>query len=356
LCDNSKEAGEAASSLASDERSPMMAVEEEDSFRFSTDGLPAGERAAAVRELCERTMPSGKIEPLEPLPGYTVRADIAKRTFPGLGVMSGTICGLRQAARPRSAASGDEEDLLLAVNLVGCSIVHQGDRELRLADGDAVFATRGSCGFAIMRPTPVRLIGFRVPRRAVMPFACRLDDAPIRFVPRGTEALDLLLVYACAIANGQRLHTPELRRLAVTHIHELIAATVSATRDSLAIADGRGIRAARLRAIMADIFANLGDCDLTAAAVAQRQRVTPRYIHKLFESEGLTFSAYVLERRLSRAHRVLSEPRFNDRTISSVAFDVGFGDLSYFNRVFCRRYDATPSEIRQKAERGASPR
>jgi AraC-like DNA-binding protein len=25
---------------------------------------------------------------------------------------------------------------------------------------------------------------------------------------------------------------------------------------------------------------------------------------------------------------------------------VGFGDLSYFNRAFRRRYDATPSEIR----------
>ena len=106
---------------------------------------------------------------------------------------------------------------------------------------------------------------------AVAPFAPRLDDDPIRFVPRGTEALDLLLVYARAIAGGQRLHTPELRRLAVTHIHELIAATVSATRDSLAIAGGRGIRAARLRAIMADTSANLGDCDLTAAAVAQRR-------------------------------------------------------------------------------------
>lgn len=190
---------------------------------------------------------------------------------------------------------------------------------------------------------------------AVAPFARRLDDAPIRFVPRGTEALDLLLLYARAIADGQRLHTPELRRLAVTHIHELIAATVSATQDSLAIAGGRGIRAARLRAIMADISANPGDCDLTAAAIAQRQRVTPRYVHRLFESEGLTFSAYVLERRLSRAQRILSVPRFSDRTITSVAFDVGFGDLSYFNRVFRLRYDATPSEIRQKAERGIRP-
>jgi AraC-like DNA-binding protein len=76
--------------------------------------------------------------------------------------------------------------------------------------------------------------------------------------------------------------------------------------------------------------------------------VTPRYVHKLLEGEGLTFSAFVLGRRLARAHRMLSDPRFGDRSISSVAFDVGFGDLSYFNRAF-RRYGATPSEIRRAA-------
>jgi AraC-like DNA-binding protein len=36
-------------------------------------------------------------------------------------------------------------------------------------------------------------------------------------------------------------------------------------------------------------------------------------------------------------------------TIGSVAFDVGFGDLSYFNRTFRRRYGAAPTEIRQSA-------
>ena len=51
-----------------------------------------------------------------------------------------------------------------------------------------------------MRPTSVRFIGFRVPRSAVTPLVGGLDDAPIRFVPRGTEALDLLLVYASAVA------------------------------------------------------------------------------------------------------------------------------------------------------------
>ena len=122
------------------------------------------------------------------------------------------------------------------------------------------------------------------------------------------------------------------------------------------IAEGRGIRAARLRAIFADVNANLGDCDLTAAAVARRQSVTPRYVHKLFEGEGLNLSSCVLGRRLSRAHRMPSDPRLGDRTIGSVTFDVGFGDLSYFNPAFRRRYGATPSEIKQSAERSNSPR
>ncbi len=335
----------------------MMLVQDAcGSLRFSTDGLPEAARARAVRELYERTNLPGKIEPLEPLPNCPVYADITKRALPRLGVMSGTLCGLRQAARPRGSVSGSEDDPLLAVNLRGASITQQGDRELALHDGDAMLATRGSGGFMIVRPTPARFIGFRVPREAVAPLVGRFDDAPIRIVPRGTDTLNLLVTYAGAIVQGQPLQTPELRRLVVTHIHDLVAAIVGATRDSRAIAEGRGIRAARLCAIMADITANLGDCDLTVAAVAQRQRVTPRYVHKLFEGEGLAFSAVVLGRRLAHAHRMLTDPRHGHLSISSVAFEVGFGDLSYFNRTFRRCYGATPSEIRQSAKKSDSPR
>ena len=82
---------------------------------------------------------------------------------------------------------------------------------------------------------------------------------------------------------------------------DLVAAIVGTTRDGWAIAEGRGIRAARQRAVMADITANLADCDLTVASVAARHRISPRYVHKLFESESLTFSAFVLGQRLFRA-------------------------------------------------------
>jgi AraC-like DNA-binding protein len=217
--------------------------------------------------------------------------------------------------------------------------------------------TRDSISLNFNHPAPVKFLGFRVPRDAIAPLAGSIDDALIRMVPAGSEAIKLLVTYARAIAEEQQsLDTPELQRLVATHIHDLIAVAAGATRDGYAIAEGRGIRAARLRAIMSDITANLLDCDLTVATVAQRQRVTPRYLHKLFEGEELTFSTFVLSQRLSRAHRMLCDPRFGDRSISSVAFDVGFSDLSYFNRTFRRRYDATPSDIRHSARRnGSSP-
>jgi AraC-like DNA-binding protein len=78
--------------------------------------------------------------------------------------------------------------------------------------------------------------------------------------------------------------------------------------------------------------------------------VTPRYIHKLFETEGTTFTQYVLRRRLDQAHRRLRAQRGATQTISSIAYDVGFTDLSYFNRTFRRHYNATPSDIRNAAE------
>ena len=69
----------------------------------------------------------------------------------------------------------------------------------------------------------------------------------------------------------------------------------------------------------------------------------------MFELEGMTFSEFVLSQRLMRAYRMLLDPRHAGLTISSIAFAVGFGDLSYFNRTFRRRFGMTPSDLRQAA-------
>jgi AraC-like DNA-binding protein len=48
---------------------------------------------------------------------------------------------------------------------------------------------------------------------------------------------------------------------------------------------------------------------------------------------------------------MLTDRRRADRSIASIAFESGFGDLSYFNRTFKRFYGSPPSEIRGAIDR-----
>src|SRR5208283_288204 len=77
----------------------------------------------------------------------------------------------------------------------------------------------------------------------------------MRVIPGHCEALRLLTNYAGILRQGSAPMAPELRQLVSIHIHDLIAVALGATRDGVAVAEGRGLRAARLRAVKADILA-----------------------------------------------------------------------------------------------------
>lgn len=109
------------------------------------------------------------------------------------------------------------------------------------------------------------------------------------------------------------------------------------------------VAAVRLKLIRKDILERLSDVSLQIEDVALRQRVTVRYVQRLFESEGTTFSDFLRTARLDLAFRLLQERGVVADTIASIAYDTGFSDISVFNRAFRRRFDATPSEIRAKA-------
>ena len=69
-------------------------------------------------------------------------------------------------------------------------------------------------------------------------------------------------------------------------------------------------------------------------------------MQRLFERVGTTFTEFVLEQRLLLARRLLSSLESRQNKIGTIAYAVGFGDLSYFNRTYRRRFGMTPSEWR----------
>ena len=53
-----------------------------------------------------------------------------------------------------------------------------------------------------------------------------------------------------------------------------------------------------------------------------------------------------MAQRLACAYRMLRDPRRAGEKISAIAYDVGFADVSYFNRAFRARYGVAPSDLR----------
>jgi AraC-like DNA-binding protein len=201
----------------------------------------------------------------------------------------------------------------------------------------------------------------RLPCRTLPhPPETRLLVAPLRQIP--PETLRPLASYADLVRQMPALENPELREL-VEHVRDLMALALGAAGDGAASdgstqsAKGGGMRAARLRAIKADILANLGTHNLSLDAVAERQGISPIYVRKLFEGEDTSFTRFVLRERLARAHQRLSDPLFAEHTIATLAFEAGFGDLSYFNRAFRRRFGTSPSDVRAATRRvaGSTP-
>src|SRR5436189_76746 len=84
----------------------------------------------------------------------------------------------------------------------------------------------------------------------------------------------------------------------------------------------------------------------TAARAPSGSPRPARARQRLLEEDGTTFSEFLLTQRLSQAHRRLCEPDCGEIPISTIAYDCGFGDLSYFNRRFRRAYGLTPREAR----------
>ncbi len=284
---------------------------------------------------------------MAPAPDVPFRLKGTSRLLPGLAV--GTLACTPMSGRTTADLVPDDM-IRIIMSVAGEMNYHKDEEDFVLTPGMAVVSGRRGRSSLDM-PTNATSRTIALSRRLIEPFVLDAADIGVRAVPADTQALRLMLAYLQMLEAEETIADPAARHLAVTHVHDLATLLLGATRDARDLIRGRGLRAARLAAIKQDILAHLSRPDFSVTTVAARQGVTPRYVHMLFETEGMTFSEYLIAQRLIRAHRMLSDPRFAGQQIGAIALNVGFNDLSYFNRTFRRRYGATPSDVRERASR-----
>ena len=308
--------------------------------RLSTAALPAADRLPTWREVFGQTMVRLDIEPAK---GQPFRAEGTLCALPGAALSSVAVTPVC-VSRTRRLIAGDGADMLFLITANAPLHVAQNGREQTLEAGDALFLRGGECSI-IQWEREARLTNIAVPVDSLTPLLPGCEDLSMTVVPKRSETLRLLLGYVDLVQAWQGAATNGFGRIAADHVRDLMIATAAAM-PTLPAAERAGIRAARLGGVKADIELQLCEPGLSIQGIAASNRISPRYVRRLFQDEGTTFSDFVLGRRLEQAYRLLLSRTQPATTIGAIAYACGFCDLSYFNRTFRRRFGMTPSDLR----------
>jgi AraC-like DNA-binding protein len=162
--------------------------------------------------------------------------------------------------------------------------------------------------------------------------------------------LRLLAAYLNAVYRTHGLDDAATKAVIGTQVADMVIASVGCIDEAAQENANRGIRAARFRLVMDEIRSRHSEPMLNGDRIARALGLSTRYIQQLFEENGRTLSAEIINERLKAARTQLADPVRDGDKISDIAYRCGFSDLSHFNRVFRQKYGDTPSAIRGVAK------
>ncbi|MGC4075999.1 MAG: acetamidase/formamidase family protein [Rubrivivax sp.] len=310
--------------------------------QFSTDAFPVHQRHHAWRDALQSHRLRSELAPQAPLLYGSLTAG---RTTRGVGLAR--IASSPQRLTRLGEAGSGADAVWLALHLGGEAVLHDGPQCIELAPGDIVLGpARGHAG-----------LDFRSDFRQ---FIVSMPSASLKARLPGAPAL--ALAHLPGRAGLGRLFAGTLSALAdafdtlddgdiapvESALSEFIATRQAQQRDP-SLPTASRTREAAMQRLCRHVDEQLSDPALSLAAVAAHERVSERQVQKLFEGLGLSFTAYLRQRRLERCRADLANRQYGHLSISDICFRWGFNDPAHFSHCFRDRYAMSPRQFRQQA-------
>lgn len=91
---------------------------------------------------------------------------------------------------------------------------------------------------------------------------------------------------------------------------------------------------------------NFDDPELSSRLIADHFYMSTRTLNRVFAKAGLSVAAWVKERRMQHALRMLKSSAGRSLSIATIAYNCGFSTPAAFSRDFARRFGQSPSQYR----------
>ena len=243
-----------------------------------------------------------------------------------------------------SIARSGSDHVILNFVLAGRLVAEQDGRTTVVGAGEAV-ACDARRSYSLRVDGPIEMINVGLPRQSLVHGVAGLQRITAVNLNLNSPLCPLAFAYLTALLGRVASLSQVSSRSVANSLSELIAGLLidASQGKPTPQSDYRDLALMRIKDF---VERNLDDFDLNPAMVASALKLSPRYMNQLLEAEGTSLSRYIWRRRLERAAADLRNSALNSLSISSIALNNGFNDLSHFSKSFRDRYAHSPSEYR----------
>jgi AraC family transcriptional activator of tynA and feaB len=255
---------------------------------------------------------------------------------------------LAHAAPPpqdeRIAARQSGDTFLLIIQRYGFSKITLEGAEIGLRSGTFLLIHASICGALELNCAPDQQLTLRLPGANLRERLGLSERRGIFIAARKiSNAIENILLVLRDL--------PELTPAAAHLEHAVCSLMEAAFNHEMAVEIPLMPRAGAqaLERAFAIIDADLCNPDLSSSVVALKAGVPVRQLQRLFSAAGQKAAQVILDRRLRRAaYRIEEFTKAGKRVaISSIAYECGFNDLSYFNRAFRKSFGVAQGKYRK---------
>lgn len=271
------------------------------------------------------------------------RGSVRTGAFGDLRATRITCDSMTVTRTPDMIRRGSGNRFLVALQLRGRTVGVQDGRTADLRPGDFALFDSGRPYSVDFQVTSFDHLVFHMPRECLTNVGIRGADSTAKRAPgdspRGRLATSFLI-------NLSRLSNPRsaAERVTLSRVaFDLLSSSLPRCEHEIGHLDAseltdRAKAYARTR---------LYDPNLSPRATADALSVSVRQLHRAFEPEDMTFSAWVREERLTACLDDLGNQSHQLSPIQDIRSRYGFRDPAVFSRAFKARFGITPSERRE---------